>query len=238
MATTRPDSEGRLSTNPGNLHARRAGRCAFAAVQAQAGGEKHTTSKDCKARRRTASQHSVALTILSAPRGACRISMILTPLSRTHRAGARPRRFPYDRMGPSRVQPAVISWRGPCFNWPEAREEFVYNTVFILTTANRQRREHGTNQHDWIHRTGGAWDDATRALRPEKQPLLAESGRRSDAAHSVCLRPCDGHQEDILATSLARRPRRRARSRARPAALGRWRRKRSRASARAPARFV
>lgn len=220
MATTRPDKEGRLSTNPGNLHARRAGRCAFAAVQAQAGGEKHTTSKDCKARRRTASQHSVALTILSAPRGACRISMILTPLSRTHRAGARPRRFPYDRMDPTR-----------------ARTSF-YNTAFIMTTANRHRREHVQINEDWIHLHRRRWDDATRVLRPEKQPLLAESGRRSDAAHSVCLRPCDGHQEDILATSHARRPRRRSRPWARPAALGRWRRKRSRASARAPARCV
>lgn len=141
-----------------------------------------------------------ALTILSAPRGACRISMILTPLSRTQRAGARPRRFPYERTD-RRDAPR------------DARaNEFLQhqlNTVFILTTANRHRREHGTNPRDWTGSTGGAWDDATRVLRPEKQPLLAESGRRSDAAHSVCLRPCDGHQEDILATSLARRPRRR-----------------------------
>ena len=68
-----------------------------------------------------------ALTILSAPRGACRISMILTPLSRTQRAGARPRRFPYERM-----------------DRRDARaNEFLQhqlNTVFILTTANRHRR--------------------------------------------------------------------------------------------------
>lgn len=132
-----------------------------------------------------------ALTILSAPRGACRISMILTPLSRTQRAGARPRRFPYDRM--DRRDPRANEFLQHGFHLDDSKPS-PENTVQI---------------RDWTGSTGGAWDDATRVLRPEKQPLLAESGRRSDAAHSVCLRPCDGHQEDILATSLARRPRRR-----------------------------